>query len=186
MQLEENKPSPLTSDEFHNLMVALNMGDIKHIAVAVSGGGDSMALCLLLKEWCTTQGVNLTALTVDHGLRVDSRTEAEQVSRWMMEASISHHILSWAGEKPTTNIQDEARKARYQLMGKWCAQNNIAHLCLAHHQDDQAETFLLRLFRGSGVDGLCAMEKKQIFQQMMVLVIFPPFVVLFLMLLNHG
>jgi len=160
MQLEENKPSPLKSDEFHNLMCAINIGAPKHIAVAVSGGGDSMALCLLLKEWCTTQGVNLTALTVDHGLRENSRAEAEQVSKWMMEASICHNILSWAGEKPTTNIQDEARKARYDLMGNWCAKNNVTHLCLAHHQDDQAETFLLRLFRGSGVDGLSAMEQK--------------------------
>ncbi|MBT5186833.1 MAG: tRNA lysidine(34) synthetase TilS [Kordiimonadaceae bacterium] len=161
MQLEEEiEPSPLTSDEFHNLMAALNLGATKYIAVAVSGGGDSMALCLLLKAWCASEGINLTALTVDHGLRENSHTEAEQVGKWLAEVSIAHHILSWEGDKPTTNIQDEARKARYKLMGNWCVQNNVDYLCLAHHQDDQAETFLLRLFRGSGVDGLSAMEEK--------------------------
>ncbi|MBT5766784.1 MAG: tRNA lysidine(34) synthetase TilS [Kordiimonadaceae bacterium] len=159
MQLDGGNILPLSGDEFHDLMMPLEIGEPKNIAVAVSGGGDSMALALLLHQWCLNNHVKLHAVTVDHGLRKASKQEAKDVSKWLEKLNIHHEILSWIGEKPTSNIQDKARKARYDLISKWCKSKEIDHVFVAHHKDDQAETFLIRLFRGSGVDGLSAMEK---------------------------
>lgn len=129
-----------------------------HLAVAVSGGADSMALCLLTQKWAQQYNITLHALTVDHQLRPESTAEAEQVKHWLAAKGISHHTLTWQGKKPLANIQAAAREARYQLMADWCKQHHIHHLLLAHHLDDQAETFLIRLGRGSGIDGLAAMH----------------------------
>ena len=128
-----------------------------HVAVAVSGGADSMALALLADRWARDHGGRATALTVDHGLRPGSAPEAEQVARWLSALGIEHHILTWPGDKPGAGIQAAARAARYRLMTKACRDAGILHLLTAHHQEDQAETFLLRLSRSSGIDGLAAM-----------------------------
>ncbi len=127
------------------------------LAVACSGGADSMALALLLAQYCHKSGNTLTALTVDHGLRKESADEAQQVEKWLKKHNVDHVTLCWEGKKPTRNIQEAAREARYALMAGYCRANKVQHLLLAHHRDDQAETFLLRLARGSGVDGLCCM-----------------------------
>lgn len=159
MQLKESSSGlSLTPEAFDDLMSRTDVGAAKKIAIAVSGGGDSMALALLLKNWCDQQNKNLIAVTVDHGLRSASKNEAYQVGKWLGDLDVEHHILYWQGSKPKSNIQDEARQARYELLANWCAEQNIYHLFLAHHQNDQAETFLIRLFRGSGVDGLSSME----------------------------
>ncbi|HRW29534.1 MAG TPA: tRNA lysidine(34) synthetase TilS, partial [Emcibacteraceae bacterium] len=154
-----NSFSALTADEFETIIDPLNIGSPDKFAVAVSGGADSMALTLLLNDYCQIHNISLVALTVDHGLRQKSKQEAEQVGIWLSKRGIEHHILTWVGHKPDTNIQDEARNARYALMGQWCVDKKIKHLFLAHHLNDQAETFLIRLFRGSGIDGLSAMDK---------------------------
>jgi tRNA(Ile)-lysidine synthase len=151
--------NPLSNDDFENLMGALDIGAPWSIAVAVSGGADSLALTLLLNQHCKNHNIRLVALTVDHGLREKSEKEAEQVKFWLAAQDIDLHILTWIGHKPNANIHDEARNARYRLMGQWCADNEVSHLFLAHHKQDQAETFLMRLFRGSGIDGLSAMKK---------------------------
>ncbi len=127
------------------------------LAVAVSGGGDSMALALLLHDWARRHGGALVALTVEHGLRPESAAEAAQVGRWLGRRGIEHHVLAWRGPRPTADVQAAARAARYRLLEGWCAAHGVLHLCLAHHREDQAETLLLRLGRGSGVDGLAAM-----------------------------
>lgn len=124
------------------------------IAVAVSGGADSMALLLLLKEWGQA---SLVALTVDHGLREGSAAESAKVKEWCALEGIFHEILVWEGEKPTSNIHELAREARYALMTAYCKSHNIPQLFLGHHVQDQAETFLIRLARGSGVQGLKGM-----------------------------
>jgi tRNA(Ile)-lysidine synthase len=129
-------------------------------AVAVSGGADSLALCLLADAWARARGGRVQALTVDHGLRPEAAHEARQVAAWLAGHGIAHHILSWQGEKPSSSLQAAAREARYALLRGWCAANGLLHLLLGHHQDDQAETFLLRLARGSGVDGLSAMAPR--------------------------
>ena len=123
------------------------------LAVAVSGGGDSLALALLAAEAFPGQVVGLT---VDHALRAESAREAEQVGAWLAQRGIPHATLRWEGEKPAANIQAEARAARYRLLDAWCAANGASAVLTAHHRDDVAETFLMRLERGSGLAGLAA------------------------------
>ena len=135
------------------------------IAVAVSGGPDSMALCFALSVYCAEYypAVMVHALTVDHGLREESMREAHHVAEMLEPLSnVSHHILEWThGEKPTARIQEKARAARYDLMGAYMQEHGIAHLFTGHHMDDQAETFLFRLAKGSGLDGLSCMSYMQ-------------------------
>ncbi len=127
------------------------------LAVAVSGGADSLALCLLAGRWARLRGGRAIGVTVDHGLRPEAVEAARQVGCWLSRHRIEHHILRWDGQKPVSGVQAAARTARYDLLGRWCAAQGILHLLLAHHCDDQAETVLMRLARGSGVDGLSAM-----------------------------
>lgn len=127
------------------------------VAAAVSGGGDSMALCLLADRWARRAGGCLVALTVDHGLRPEAAAEARRVGGWLAAYRIEHHILSRPGPRPVTGIQAAARRLRYELMTSWCREAGVLHLLLAHNLEDQAETFLLRLGRGSGIDGLSGM-----------------------------
>lgn len=128
------------------------------VAVAVSGGADSMALLLLAQRWAASNGARIMALTVDHGLRRESAAEAALVAQWCAGRGIPHRILRWPGEKSGSDIQASARRARYRLLAAECARLNIPSLVAAHHLQDQAETFVMRLARGSGVDGLAAMQ----------------------------
>lgn len=127
------------------------------LAVAVSGGADSLALTLLADRWARGRGGAVVALTVDHRLRPEAAAEARQVGRWLKPRGIRHRILTWAGPHPRSGLQAAARAARYRLLEGWCAAAGCLHLLTAHHQADQAETFWLRLARGSGVDGLAGM-----------------------------
>lgn len=123
------------------------------IAAGVSGGADSLALVLRLKD----AGRKVIALTVDHGLRPNSRAEAEYTAAVMRKFGIEHHILTWEGEKPRTAVEAAAREARYGLLCEWCRTHGVGVLAVGHHRRDQAETFLLRLQRGSGLYGLSCM-----------------------------
>jgi tRNA(Ile)-lysidine synthase len=128
-------------------------------AVAVSGGGDSLALMYLLLDWAKERGAPPPlVLTVDHGLRKESAREARQVARWARVAGLKAHIQRVKGAPPKSDIEAEARAARFALMGAWLKRHRIAALYVGHTEDDQAETFLLRLARGSGLDGLAAMR----------------------------
>ncbi len=144
----------------------------RRILIALSGGPDSTALAWLAMRWRTSlagDGPELIAATVDHGLRPDSRTEAESVGRWCAQIGLPHHILTWHGEKPSHGIQEAARSARYEaLLGLAHAQMADA-LAVAHTLDDQAETVLFRLSRGSGLSGLAAMRKASMRNGVMLL-----------------
>ncbi|HFQ15883.1 MAG TPA: tRNA lysidine(34) synthetase TilS [Rhodobacteraceae bacterium] len=131
-----------------------------HLALAVSGGADSMALMHLARRWqqATAPRITLTVLTVDHGLRPQSAAEARQVAAWARHLRLDHVTLKWPGKKPRTAIQETARAARYGLLTGWCRAHDASALLLAHHMDDQAETVLMRLSRGSGLAGLAAMK----------------------------
>ncbi len=132
----------------------INIDAREKIIVGVSGGRDSMALCHMLKQ----RGYTIEAVTVDHDLRPESRSEAEQVGIWMKAWNITHHILTWNdANKPKTGIMEAARLARYNLLHDFCRQHNCHYLAVAHHADDQIETFLFRLTKGSGLDGLSGM-----------------------------
>ncbi|WP_374370793.1 tRNA lysidine(34) synthetase TilS [Dongia sp.] len=117
------------------------------MAVAVSGGRDSVALMRLLAQWCRDRQGRLTALTVDHGLRPDSAREADQVALWARELGIAHVTLCWTGLKPRSRVQEVARQARYDLLTAWCRAAGVLHLALAHQADDQRETVAMRRAR---------------------------------------
>ncbi len=154
--------APVTDEDFSRLMAALGPFEAApRLGVAVSGGADSMALTLLAARWARERGGEVLALTVDHRLRPDSSSEALRVAEWLAQAGISHQTLVWEGEKPATGLQAAARDARYRLLGEACAAQGILHLLLAHHRDDQAETLLLRLGRGSGLEGLASMAPER-------------------------
>ncbi|MDB5477577.1 MAG: tRNA lysidine(34) synthetase TilS [Alphaproteobacteria bacterium] len=129
------------------------------IAVAVSGGADSFALLHLTQAWAQPKNISVLAMTVDHGLRPESRDEAQQVGQWCKQNAIAHETLHWTGEKPASGIQAKARVARRDLLCRACAAHDIPALLLGHQADDQAETMLMRLQRGSGLAGLKAMQK---------------------------
>jgi tRNA(Ile)-lysidine synthase len=160
----------LTLPVFEQILSAgfLNaLGKAQRVAIGVSGGPDSMALCKLLSM---RGGLEIHALTVDHGLRPEAAAEAAQVGQWLKGwPGVKHSVLKWEGAKPESKIQEKARDARYQLFSDYCAQHKIRHLFLAHHQDDQAETFLFRLAKGSGLDGLSGMMPAQNYSDDLVL-----------------
>jgi tRNA(Ile)-lysidine synthase len=150
----------LRPGEFDRLMQAVGPFESRpRLAVAVSGGSDSVALTLLAAAWARRRGGEIIGITVDHGLRPEAATEARQVGRWLQARGIAHRILRWrpgAGDR-RGGLQAAARAARYGLLADWCRRHGVLHLALAHQQEDQAETLLLRMARGSGLDGLAAM-----------------------------
>jgi tRNA(Ile)-lysidine synthase len=132
------------------------IGRGERIGIAVSGGPDSLALLILASA---ARPGEVEAATVDHGLRDGGRTEAEMVGETCHELDVPHAILTvdWA-KKPETAIQEQARAARYRLLGEWLSDRKLTALATAHHADDQAETLVMRLNRGSGVRGLAGMR----------------------------
>lgn len=143
----------------------------KAIAVGVSGGADSMALCFLLSRWAGEHDVQIHALTVDHGLRPESWQEAEAVRGFLAGwDNITHIILKWEHGGVETAVQERAREARYGLMSGYCAEHGIGALFLAHHADDQAETVLFRLAKGSGLDGLAGMAARYAYSENLALI----------------
>ncbi|WP_210340582.1 tRNA lysidine(34) synthetase TilS [Methylocystis sp. Sn-Cys] len=132
----------------------------ERLLLAVSGGPDSIALMLLCAQWPERASHEIAVATVDHGLRADARAEAEQVGEWARTLGFAHHLLSWEGEKPQTRIQERARAARYALLADCAKTVSAGAIVTAHHADDQAETILFRLTRGSGVSGLAGMAPR--------------------------
>ncbi|GHE92833.1 tRNA(Ile)-lysidine synthase [Aliiroseovarius zhejiangensis] len=133
-------------------------GPVLRLGVAVSGGGDSMALLLLARDWCAAQRAELHAATVDHGLRAGAADEARFVRESCASLTVPHTVLRWS-DRPAGNLQDAARRARYDLLADWARGVGLDAVLLGHTADDQAETFVMRLARGSGVDGLAAMRE---------------------------
>ena len=128
------------------------------IAVAVSGGPDSLALALLADRWARERAGEVCALTVDHQLRPETAAEIRRLQAWLSARAIRHEVLAWSGEKPTSGLQEAARVARYRLLAGWCREQGCLHLLTAHHCDDQIETHLIRRRAHSGPDGLAGMS----------------------------
>lgn len=150
--------APLGGAEFEHLMTGLGpFEEGPLIAVGVSGGPDSMALCALAHEWAVKRGGDVVALIVDHRLRPESGDEARRVGGWLARMGVAHAILTRDGPAIPVAVHATARAARYELLGDYCRDRGILHLLLGHHREDQAETMLLRLERASGLDGLAAM-----------------------------
>ena len=132
---------------------------VNKLAVACSGGADSLALAIIAsKEW------DVTALIVNHNLRKEAKTEADAASKILSKLGIKNKILEYKGKAPTSNVQEEARRIRYKILTDYCKKNGFTTLATAHHADDNAENFLMRLARGSGVDGLSAMRPESMME----------------------
>ncbi|MBB4374141.1 tRNA(Ile)-lysidine synthase [Bradyrhizobium sp. cir1] len=131
------------------------------LVLAVSGGPDSVALMWLAARWqrSLSRGPRLTVVTVDHGLRVEAAREAREVKRLAAELGLPHRTLRWRGAKPKTGLPAAARQARYRLLAQAAREAGASHVLTAHTRDDQAETLLMRMLRGSGLAGLSAMAR---------------------------
>ncbi|MGK7752359.1 MULTISPECIES: tRNA lysidine(34) synthetase TilS [unclassified Roseovarius] len=129
----------------------------RRLGIAVSGGSDSLGLLLLARKWATQGGPDLHAVTVDHGLRAASPDEAAAVSVICERLGVAHKTLEWRGWEGAGNLSDAARRARYSLIADWAKTESITDVVLGHTLNDVAETFVMRLAREAGVDGLAAM-----------------------------
>lgn len=152
---------PVSAAEADALFAPLSRFDV--VLLAVSGGADSIALLELAAAWrrrAMARGGEMAVATVDHGLRAQSRDEAEFVAARCAALGLAHAILTWRGDKPSSGLASAAREARYALLAEYAraiAPAGRVAIVTAHTEDDQAETLVMRLARGSGVDGLAAM-----------------------------
>ena len=142
---------------FAGAMVNFLPSTPKRLGLAVSGGSDSMALMYLVSNWVADMDIDVEVVSVDHGLRPDAADEAQMVAGVAAQLGLRHSILRWRDWDRQGNLQDAARRARRRLIAEWAKAREIRHICLGHTLDDQAETVLMRLVRGSGVDGLAGM-----------------------------
>ena len=150
---------PVSSTEAKSLFS--DLGHLPVLVLAVSGGPDSTALMFLAARWrgARKNGPALIATTVDHGLRAESRHEAAGVGRLARKLGIAHRTVRWTGAKPKTALQEAARAERYRLLAGAARKAGALHVLTAHTLDDQAETVLIRMMRGSGLKGLAAMSR---------------------------
>lgn len=162
MSLPGPGPEPALVDRFaQGLAAALGraVGPGEVIAIAVSGGPDSMAMLALAVAAFPGQ---IIAATVDHGLRAEAADEAAMVAAWCADRGIAHATLTVEEPRPSgDNLHDWARGQRYRLLNRWAVASGARILATAHHGDDQAETFLMRAARGSGVAGLAGIRAHQ-------------------------
>jgi len=147
---------------FNEHINSFHLIDSNKIAVALSGGADSLALTLLTLQWIKKfKNRELVALTVNHNLRKEAPAEAKLVTQMLSEHGIEHHILNWEHKETiTANIQHKARIARRELLTKWCVEHDVLNLLVAHTKNDIVETFFMNIFRGSGIYGLSSIPKE--------------------------
>jgi tRNA(Ile)-lysidine synthase len=151
---------PISAQDAKRLFAELK--DVPALVLAISGGSDSVALMWLVARWRRTlaRGPRLIAVTVDHGLRAEGAREARDVKRLANRLELPHRTMRWTGAKPKTGVPAAARAARYRLLAQAARASGATHIVTAHTRDDQAETLLMRLLRGSGIAGLAAMGRR--------------------------
>jgi tRNA(Ile)-lysidine synthase len=157
--MSDDDNSPISARAAKQLFAGLR--NAPALVLAVSGGPDSVALMWLAARWQRglARGPLLTVVTVDHGLRPEAAREAREVKRLATELGLTHRTLRWRGAKPKTGLPAAAREARYRLLAQAARAAGASHVLTAHTRDDQAETLLMRLLRGSGLAGLSAMAQ---------------------------
>ena len=157
--MSEDDNSPISAQDAKHLFA--DWREAPALVLAVSGGPDSIALMWLMARWrrAMSRGPKLIAVTVDHGLRPEAAREAREVKRLARTLELPHRTLHWRGEKPKTGLPVAAREARYRLLAEAARHADASHILTAHTRDDQAETLLMRLLRGSGITGLAAMKR---------------------------
>ncbi|RXG94236.1 tRNA lysidine(34) synthetase TilS [Bradyrhizobium zhanjiangense] len=155
--MSDDDNSPISAREARRLFAGLKAAPA--LVLAVSGGPDSVALMWLAARWrrSLVRGPQLNVVTVDHGLRPEAAREAREVKRLATELGLPHRTLRWRGAKPKTGLPAAAREARYLLLVQAARAVGASHVLTAHTRDDQAETLLMRMLRGSGLAGLSAM-----------------------------
>lgn len=153
----ERAPGPLDS-QFAAALAAI--APPAPFALAVSGGPDSVALMLLAAAWARGKCAPPVVFTVDHGLRPGAAEEARQVGAWAAALGLAHEVLHWTGPRPASGLQAAARAARYALLAAAARRRGLPALLLGHTADDQAETHLMRLARGGGIDALAGMAAR--------------------------
>ena len=152
----------IQQNEFNSIMKNMGIALQQRLALAVSGGADSMCLALLTQRWLASiePPVDLIVIIIDHGLREESASEALQTADFLQTQGLDAIICKWTKNiKPQSNIQHHARNARYKILTDKCTELGIKNLLIAHNKNDQAETVLIRMHRGSGVKGLCGMDE---------------------------
>ena len=151
--------APVSAAELRSLFSELD--HLPALVLAVSGGPDSTALMLLAARWrkALKKKPALMAVTVDHGLRKEAKRETAAVAKLARKLGLRHRTLRWTGAKPKTGLQEAARAARYRLLADAAHELGASHVLTAHTLDDQAETVLMRISRGSGISGLGAMMR---------------------------
>jgi tRNA(Ile)-lysidine synthase len=158
--MRDNNHSPISVQDAKQLFADWKAAPA--LVLAVSGGPDSIAMMWLAARWrrAMRRGPNLVAVTVDHGLRAAAAREARDVKRLAKTFDLPHRTLRWSGAKPKTGLPAAARDARYRLLAKAARAAGATHVLTAHTRDDQAETLLMRMARGSGIAGLAAMARQ--------------------------
>jgi tRNA(Ile)-lysidine synthase len=159
-------------DFFKKMQKLLNESNFcnNKMAVAVSGGCDSLALTFLLQQFCNQSNIELFAITVDHRMRPESTKEALQLNLLLSKNKINHTIINLKQDSlPTSNIESRLRELRYKALDDFCKQYSINHLVVGHQLDDIAENFLIRLFRGSDLDGLSPISSISNFAKLIIL-----------------
>jgi tRNA(Ile)-lysidine synthase len=158
--MPDDDQSAISASEAKHLFAAWRAAPA--IVLAVSGGPDSVALMWLMARWrrALARGPRLIAVTIDHGLRASSAREASDVKRLAQNLGLPHHTVRWRAAKPKTGLPAAARAERYRLLAKAAQDHGASHILTAHTRDDQAETLLMRLLRGSGIAGLAAMARE--------------------------
>ena len=151
------KATPVSDAEASDLF--RHFANAPALVLGVSGGPDSTALMVLAARWRSRrkQGPKIVAVTVDHGLRPEARREAVAVKRLARELGLDHRTVKWTARKPAAGLQEKARLARYALLADAAQRAGAPFVVTAHTRDDQAETMLFRMARGSGLAGLAGM-----------------------------
>jgi tRNA(Ile)-lysidine synthase len=160
MPMADEDNSPISSSDAKRLFADWKTAPA--IVLAVSGGPDSIAMMWLAARWrrALKRGPQLVAVTIDHGLRPEAAREAREVKHLAKTLDLPHRTLRWSGAKPKTGLPAAARDARYRLLAKAARASGATHVLTAHTRDDQAETLLMRMSRGSGIAGLAAMARQ--------------------------
>jgi tRNA(Ile)-lysidine synthase len=158
--MSDDDHSPISAQDARRLFADWKAAPA--IVLAVSGGPDSIALMWLASRWrrALARGPRLVAVTVDHGLRAEAAAEARDVKRLARTLDLPHRTVRWTGAKPRTGLPAAARAARYRLLARAARAHGATHILTAHTRDDQAETLLMRMLRGSGIAGLAAMARE--------------------------
>jgi len=158
--MRDDENTPISAQDAKRLFADFRA--VPAIVLAVSGGPDSVALMWLTARWRRTlaRGPRLVVVTVDHGLRAEAAREARDVKHLARTLDLPHRTMRWTGEKPKAGLPAAARAARYRLLARAARAVGATHILTAHTRDDQAETLLMRLLRGSGIAGLAAMARE--------------------------